>query len=698
MTHPFDTLFAPQSIAVVGASDVPGKIGYVLMDKVRRFQGQIFPVNPKKRKLFNLTAYRSVLEIPENVDVALIAVPRQYVQLVVQECAEKGVKFGVLIASGFGEIGRKQEEEEILGIARKAGMRLLGPNCVGYGNPQICLNASFLRDPEPGGLGLITQSGGNAELLFAEALQGHLGFSRFAAIGNGLDLHFSELIPYFVDTGEITHILLYLESVGDGERFITALEYAVGKKPIIALKGGISSAGMRATLSHTGSLSTDAKIYNTLFRQFGVVAVRTLEELIDAANALRLPPLKGKQVAVLTNSGGVGVISADLLEQEGFTTPAPPKETQRQLSAILPDIVSIRNPFDLTVEAPEEDFAKVVNTLAATAEPDAFFFPYSCPGYRPEKEFQRFAKYLIQVFRKLEGEIPTVICNLPATALSFKKQFEAAGFPCFTTINRGVFAIKTLFQHSNQRLFPRPTDGNRYRLRESVAPILNRAVNEQRTLLDEEETRAILQQAGFTIPQFVRCTTLDGCLTAAQQLGFPLVMKVSSPTIVHKSDVGGVVINIQTEQDVREAFATIISNVTQAHPKEQISGILLSCQVPKGQELLLGIKRDQIFGSFIMLGVGGIFVEVFQDIAMRLAPVVSEEAATMIDELKAAPLLHGTRGQSGIDLEELVAALVRLSRLAVQCPEIQELDINPLIALPKGQGCHVADARIVVAR
>lgn len=697
--HQFDALFSPQSIAIVGASENPEKIGSVLLRHLLPFQGNVFPINPQKRTMFDIPAYPSVTAIPGEVDVAVIAVPQPSVKAVVTDCAAKGVKFSVLITSGFGEIGRKAEEMELLQIAQAAGMRLIGPNCVGYGNAWQHVNASFLRTPEAGGVSLIAQSGGNMELLFAEALQGHVGFAKYIAIGNALDMHFDELLPYLADDHETTCIGVYLESVRDGQTFLPALEYASRKKPVIVLKGGVSSAGRQATISHTGNLSTTADIYRALLKQLGVLQVATLEEMIDAFNVLRLPPMRGKQVAVLTNSGGLGVIATDLLEQAGLTIPTTPEAIQNQLKQALPEIASVHNPCDLTVEAPATDFVTVLKQLAASASPDAFFFPYSCPGYRSVEVLENFADHIVQALQALQLQIPFAACNLPGTTTFFKQRFEAAGLPCFTTLSRGVNALSMLAQYSNRACFPRPPisqPGEAYHVRTVVLPILERAFHEQRVLLNAEESRMVLRQGGFNVPRWACCATLAECLDAASHLTFPLVMKISSPSIVHKSDVGGVITNIHTPQELQDAFLSMMSAVTRHVPKEAIQGVLLSEQIPSGQELLLGIKRDPVFGSFIMVGLGGIFVEVFQDVALRLAPIAHEEAATMLTELHAAPLFSGVRGQIGIDVPAVLEDLIRLSQLAAQCPEIQELDLNPVIALPPGQGCHVADVRIVV--
>jgi acyl-CoA synthetase (NDP forming) len=457
----------------------------------------------------------------------------------------------------------------------------------------------------------------------------------------------------------------------------------------------VSLSGMRATMSHTGSLSTYGELYKALFKQFGVLQVTTLQEMIDVGNVLRLPRMQGKNIVVMTNSGGTAIISVDLLEREGFIVPALPEETRKQLSTFLPEIASKQNPLDLTVEGSKEAFANSLDVIYHTAKPDAFFFPYSSPDYHPVERLETLVDHIVQRVNLLNLDIPFVTCSLPSTAFFVKRRFESHGFPSFITESRGAYALKMLYQYSTQNLYPQPPLADIGR--ESLLPILTKAIQAKcGLLLDEDECRIILHRVGFRIPQYARCANLDECLAAAAHLKYPLVMKVSAPTISHKSDIGGIITGIASAQELERAFTTIMSNVKQYHPREEIAGVFLSEQISKGHELLLGIKRDPIFGSFIMLGLGGIFVEIFKDVALRLAPISAEEARSMIDELKAAPLLYGVRGQPGIDLDNLIVNLVNLSQLAAQCPEIQELDINPLIALPQGQGCHVADVRIVV--
>lgn len=709
MPTPIEALLAPRSVAVIGASTRPEAVGRAVFANILmgEFQGVVYPVNPKARSILGVRAYPSVLDIPDDVDLAVIVVRATLVPKVLEECAQKGVPAAVVISAGFKEIGPEgaQLEAQIREIAQRANIALMGPNCLGLINtdPKVHLNATFARSMPPhGNIAFISQSGAVGVAALEYVVGENIGLSKFLSLGNKALLHENHLLEALANDPQTDVILLYLEDLEDPKGFIELARTITGelphKKPILAIKSGRTREGARAAASHTGALAGSDEVYESLFRQSGVLRVDSLEELFDYARALALqPPPKGNRIAIVTNAGGPGVMATDASVRNGLRIASLSRRTQEALRKGLPPTAAIHNPIDLIGDAQADRYAYALKLVLDDDNVDAVLV-ICTPQIMID--LKAVAHTVAEIVRSHPARKPVLTSFMALEDIGpVARILEEAGIPNYRFPEAAARALAEMVRYMDWVHRPRTP----IRIfddvdREAAQAIIAKARQEGRTFLPEPEAHAVLRAYGFpTIPGRLAVTE-DDAVQAAEEIGYPVVLKVVSPQIIHKFDVGGVELNLQNEADVRRAFQGIHARVQAAMPKADIWGVYVQKYISaKGAvETILGMNRDPHFGPLLMFGLGGIYVEVLKDVTFRIAPVRELGAYRMLQEVRAHALLEGFRGQPPRDIPALAECIMRLSQLAVEIEDIQELDINPLLALEHGQGARVLDARILL--
>lgn len=667
-------LFYPRGVAVVG-STAQGKIGYELIRQIvdGGFE-HVFAVNPKAQGVFDVPGYAAVSQIEQPVDLAVIASPAPTVPAVLEECGQMGLKSIVIISSGFSEAGNKAGETEIRQIARKYGMRVVGPNCAGLVNPHHRLFASLETRPPKGEVAFISQSGalGGAVLSWAEE-QG-MGLSKFLSYGNRVDLDEIDLLPYLAQDPETKVAALYIESVADGPAFMNAVRAFTQHKPLVVIKSGRSQAGQRATLSHTGSMAGADAVYDAALKATGALRVESVEEMFDLCRGfVHVPPVKGRRLVIVTNSGGPGVLAADRAEAAGFQLAEPSPALRERLSKFLPPHCALKNPIDLTVEGTEAGYRE---TLSAVLE--EYDAALAVDVSTPYLDTVALARGVCAAAQKTGKPVVASFMagRIVADGVAYLK---AHGLPNFATGERAAMVLGRMAQYSAQGASRRPAPEN---------PQAERKLPGEGQML-EPEAMAWLRENNLPAPEFRFVTQVDEVGPACRALGYPVVMKVVSPDILHKSESGGVKLDLRDEAAARAAFGAI----RLAAAGKDFRGVIVYSLVRGGQEVLLGMSRDPQFGPVVVFGLGGIYTEVLRDIALRVAPLDLPEAHAMLREVRTFPILEGIRGQPGCDLQALAETLVTFSRLPFLYPEIAEIDLNPVFALP--HGLVVGDARVI---
>jgi acyl-CoA synthetase (NDP forming) len=666
-------LFYPRGVAVVG-STAPGKIGYELVRQIRDggFE-HVYAVNPKAQGAFDVPGFASIRQIAQPLDLVVIASPAPTVAAVLEECGQAGLKAIVIITSGFSEVGNVAGEAEIKQIARSYGMRVVGPNCAGLVNTRHKLFASLETRPPQGEVAFISQSGalGGAVLSWAED-QG-LGFSKFLSYGNRSDLDEIDLLPYLAQDPETKVGALYIESVADGPAFMRAVREFTRYKPLVVIKSGRSQSGRRAALSHTGSMAGADTVYDAALKACGALRVESVEEMFDLCQGfVHLPPVRGRRLAIVTNSGGPGVLAADRAEALGLEVAEPSPALRDKLLKFLPPHCSLKNPIDLTVEGTEAAYRE---TLGAVLED--YDAAVALDVSTPYLDTVALARGVCAAAEKTGKP---VVANFMAGRIVAEgvAYLKAHGLPNFATGERAVTVLARMAQHAaNAHAAPG----------KEIGPSEKRLPGTDALL--EPEAMAWLRENGLPAPEFRWVRDADALGPACREMGYPLVMKVVSPDILHKSESGGVRLDIRDEREAQAAFKAI----RLAAVGKDFRGVVIYPMVRGAQEVLLGLSRDPQFGPVVMFGLGGIYTEVLRDIALRVAPVERPEAEAMLREIRTFPILQGVRGQPGCDVGALADALVRFSRLPFLYPEIAEIDLNPVFVRP--QGLVIGDVRII---
>jgi acetyl coenzyme A synthetase (ADP forming)-like protein len=703
-----EALFAPKSVAVIGASTKPDSLGRAVFKNIlfHGYTGVVYPVNPKAKSILGVKAYPSVLDIPDEIDLAVIIVPAIAVANVLEECGRKGVRAAIVISAGFKEIGEEgaQRERELQQIAQRYGIALLGPNCLGIINtdPAVSLNATFAPGmPRQGNIAFISQSGALGVAALEYAQRQKIGLSKFISIGNKADLHENHLLDYLKDDPLSDVILLYVEDLEDPQgfhRLATEITSERPKKiPILAIKSGRTLEGAKAATSHTGALAGSDEVYDSIFMQSGVLRVETIEELFDYAIAFAQQPLpQSNRIAIVTNAGGAGILATDAAVRHGVQLAEFTEETVRKLRELLPPTVNVANPVDMTGEPNEQRYETVVRTVLE--DPNvAGVVVIAAPHILMSLE--NIARHIVRAVQEIHTEKPVLACLMAVTdARPAIEILEEANIPHYSFPERAARALAAMARYREWVHRPRTeyrvfTDVQIEQARETIA----RAKRQGRSLLLEPEAHDVLKAYGFPVLQYRFAKSEDEALHAAREIGYPVVLKIVSPDIAHKVDVGGVKLDIHSDAELRENYRQMLADVQKAKPDARIFGVFVQEFIKGGKETILGLKRDPLFGPLLMFGLGGIYVEALRDVTFRIAPIRELGVHRMIRQIRGFKILEGFRGEPPSDIDAIAECLARLSQLATQLEEIVELDINPLVVFEKGRGARVVDARIVVA-
>jgi acetyl coenzyme A synthetase (ADP forming)-like protein len=701
-----DAIFYPKTLAVIGASREPGSVGHSLLANIidSRFQGIVYPVNPNAKGILGIKSYPNVTEIPDIVDLAVIIVPARLVPAILEECGKKNVKGAIVISAGFKEIGGEgiALENEVKKIIEHYDIGLFGPNCLGMINadPLTSLNATFgTQMPLEGNIAFMSQSGALCVAVLDYAIESNVGFSKFISMGNKAGLTENELLLYLKEDPKTDVILMYLEDLVDGRKFMSIAReittHPKNPKPIIALKAGRTLLGARAASSHTGSLAGSDKVYNAIFDQCGVLRGDTLEEIFDYVKAFSSQPLPGgENVAIITNSGGPGILATDALIQNGLKIATFSPGTRKALKKILPPTASINNPVDMIAEAQHKQYEATLKEILSQKDIHSAMVILTPTAFTDVEKISWAIVNATKTHKK-----PMVCCYLGVYDVSKGLDIlEANGIPTyrFPESAAKVLSVMTNFTE----WLARPKTGVRtYQVKKAKAKtIIQSVIDQGRAFLLEHEAYDVLKAYGFPVIRSYIARTVREAEEAAQKLGFPVVLKIVSPDILHKFDFGGVLLNIQNRTEVRTAYKTIIQNVKKRKPDAGILGVIVERMVPPGKEVILGMNRDPQFGPILMFGLGGTYVEALEDVTFRLAPIRELTASIMIRKTKTHKILDGFRGEPVYDFQAIEECLKRLSQLVTDFEDIKELDINPLIVYEKGKGCLIVDARIILCQ
>ncbi len=701
MDNFYRAFFTPQSVAIIGASADPTKLSYAIVDNMSRygFPGRIYPINPKGGIIVGHLAYPSVLDVPGDIDLAVIVIPAPLVAKAMEQCGEKGVKGVIVITAGFREVGGEgmKMERTLVEIANKYNMPMIGPNCIGIIDTVIPLNTSFTSGmPKPGNIAFMTQSGALAQAVLDWAAGQGIGFSRFVSIGNKADCNENDLIRAWGDDPSSQVILAYLEDIRDGSEFMRLARQAGREKktPIIAIKSGVTDAGTRAVSSHTGSLGGSERAYDAAFRQCGVVRANSIESLFGYSVAFAYQPLlRGNRIVVVTNAGGMGVMATDAIERAGLKMARLSPETIDGLIRDAPEIASALNPIDVRGDAYEDRYRIALRLALADPNVDGAIAILIPQELTPVK---KSAKVIVEVAHEFASLGKTVIGCFMGEARSSEgvQILIEGGVPNYTFPERAADALRAMWEH--RQWLDRPVEKPpHYEIdRSKIRATIDAVHADHRTALVESEARAIAQAIGLTVPRTELARNADQAVAIAQTIGYPVVFKIASPDILHKSDIGGVKVGIANDADARDAFDLVTYRAQRFMPDAQVWGVTVQQMVPPGKEVITGMSRDPQFGPLLAFGMGGIYVEVLKDITFRIAPITRHEANEMIGEIRGAPLLRGVRGEKPSDLEAVSEALLRISQLVAEFPEIVEMDVNPLVVHPRG--AIAIDVRLVI--
>jgi len=696
-----DAILRPRSIAVIGASRQPNTIGWQILDNLLKFgfNGPLYPVNPKAGTVHSIRAYPTVAAIPDHVDLAIVVVPKQLVLGVAEECGTKGVKGLVVITAGFAEVGGDgvAREAQLLEIVKRHGMRMVGPNCMGVVNssPAYTMNASFAPTMPPyGPVGFISQSGamGLSILDYAEELG--IGIHQFVSVGNKADVSGNDLLLYWADDPEIRVILMYLESFGNPRRFFSIARELTKKKPIFVVKAGRTAAGARAASSHTAALAGTDLAADALMEQCGVMRAQTVEELFDYAMAFpRLPLPKGNRVAIVSNAGGPAIILADACESLGLSVSELSAGTQAAIRRRVPEEAAVRNPVDLIASATAETYGGVLELVIRDPNVDAVIVSVVPPPLGSKAK--DVAEAIVQVAAS-RRDIPVMAVLMGRQGIpAGMRELLAAGMPGYIFPESAARALAMMNRYRQWLERPEgtehrfPSDGAK------VARILERAVAEGREKLSDTEAMEVLGAYGIpTVPW--RCArTADEAVAAACAIGMPVVLKAISAQIVHKSDVGGVVLGLSSEKEVREGYARMLQRVRERAGVAP-DAVFVQAMIAGGRETIVGSTRDPKAGPLLMFGLGGVAVEVLRDVVFRVHPVTDVDAREMVRGIRGYGFLEGVRGEPAVDLVALQETIQRVSQLVGEHEAILEMDINPLVAFP--DRVLALDARFRIAR
>jgi acetyl coenzyme A synthetase (ADP forming)-like protein len=696
-----EAFFKPKSIAVIGASREPEKVGHRILKNLvdSGFTGGLYPINPKADDILGIKCYKSVDDISGKVDLAIVAVPAAIVPIIAEQCGMKGVKGIVVISAGFSETGREgtELEKKLLVICRKYGIRMQGPNCLGLINTQSHMNGSFAAaQPSPGNIAFVSQSGALGSAILNWAIENDVGFTSFVSLGNEVDLNAADFLEALAEDGQTKAVGLYIEGVKNGDRFINVTKETSKKKAIIALKAGTTDVGVRAVSSHTGSLAGSDTAFSAAFRKTGALRVDTLEELFDLVLAFEDQPLpKGKNMLIITNGGGPGILTADACEKLGLGLPILEYELRDKLRNFLPPHASVNNPVDVLGDADASRYEFAVKTGLESQNVDGIIVILTPQAMTPSDE-------IAEVITKIRGSSDKPIIaafmglnnNSPAI-----KILQEGNIPNYVFPESAAFVLRKMYDYGimlkmpeeNISVFPDVDD-------EMVDKVLGIVRNDDRLNPTIEESFQVAKAYSISVPNARIARAKSEAGRIADMLGYPVAMKVVSPEILHKTDVGGVVLNVSSRNEVERQYDTILAKIHSLMPQARIFGVLMQRMIPQGKEVIIGAVRDIQFGPLMMFGLGGIYVNFLRDVSYRLCPLTRSEAREMIEETKAYTLLKGVRGEPPSDIDSIVDVILRVSQVMTRFKEIVEMEINPLFVYEEDKGCTAVDIRMTISK
>ena len=711
-----DAIFSPQSVAVIGASQTPGKVGHDIFVNILKggYRGTLYPVNPSARSISSVRAYPTIADIPDSVDLAIIILPPQPALNAIKEAIDKGIKGLVIVSAGFREVGGEglEIENTIIGLCREAGVRVVGPNCLGVINPlsNVRLNASFsARMPKAGNISFISQSGALCTAVLDFAADRDFGFSKFISIGNKADIDELDLLRYFHKDEDTEVIMIYLEELRRGPEFIEAVKEITSgdmrPTPVLVIKSGRTTAGAQAAASHTGALAGTEGVYDAIFQQSGIIRVDSIDELFDFATAFayknesslgkfRRKVPGGNRVAIVTNAGGPGIVATDMTVSSGLQLAKFHEETIEVLASHLPKTANLQNPVDVIGDAPMDRYE---HALAAVIRDEGVDGSLVILTPQSMTDVLGTAEAIVRIARR--SPKPILCCFMGIIDVSFGvKYLQEHGVPVFKFPENAAKTFGALYQYSRWLNRQRMAQFDLHHDRQRAARIIQDWLDAGKTHIGELEGVELLKCYGFNALPNALARNENEAAAIAGETGFPVALKIVSAQILHKSDAGGVVLGLDSPEEVKRAFNEIIKRAKEYNPDAEIEGILIQKMAPPGSEVILGLNRYPVFGPLLMVGIGGIYVEVFQDVVFRLAPIGRNEARRMVRQIKGYRLLQGFRGRPPADVETIEKYLVSLSNLATDHPQIMELDINPLLVHDRGKGATAADCRIILKK
>jgi acetyltransferase len=697
-----EEFFNPKSVAVVGASTSPEKLGYAVLENLVEGGytdvGTVYPINPKADEILGQKVYPSVLDVPGDIDLAVIVIPYKFVPAIMQECGKKKIPAVVVISAGFREAGMEglEREMELVDIAKEYNIRLIGPNCLGIIDTFTPVNASFSAGTPPKGpMAFMSQSGALGTAILDWAQAGRLGLAKFVSLGNKADVSEIDLLEAWADDPDTNVILMYSEGLPNGQEFIKVARDVTKKKPVVAIKSGVTKSGSRAVSSHTGSLAGSEQAYQAAFQQAGVLRANDMASMFDMALALGYQPLlKNDRIVIITNAGGPGILATDALERSGMNLARLEIETIQALEQYLPDAASAANPVDVLGDARGDRYKFALETVATDPNVDGIMVVLTPQAMT---EIEETAKAVGEMAQSIDK--PVLACFMgEAKVEQGIKVLREYDVPNYSFPERASLAFRAMSQY---RQITERTDPVYEKFdidQQLVRKVIEGAKEDGRFAIGDAEAWDILKAYGLRIPESHLAKTADEAVEIAAQIGYPVVMKIASPDILHKTDVGGVKVGLESADQVRDAYDLMIYRTDRFLPDARIWG----CQVqemapPGGMEVLIGMNRDPQFGPLVTFGLGGIYVEALKDVTFRVAPFTRLDAKAMLSEIRSKALLDGVRGKPPVDKEAIVEVLLKMGQLVQDFPEIAEFDINPLIVYPRDQGAIAIDMRLVLA-
>ena len=692
-----DTLFAPRSVAVIGASANDTKIGYRIVANIvaSGYRGKLFPINPKGGQLLGKSIYPKLSDVDDPIDLAVIAIPAPHVFDAVRDCAKNEVKHLVIITSGFSEVGNADQERKIVEFARRHGMRVLGPNIFGIYSSAVCLDATFgAGGIRPGHVAIVTQSGALGIAMIGKTAAESLGLSALVSVGNKSDIDESDLLEYLAKDDRTRVILLYIEGVKKGDRLVETLKRVTRAKHVVVIKSGRSKRGAVAAASHTGSLAGADEVFDSVMRQCGVLRAESIQEAFNWARFLAdTPPPPGNEAVIITNGGGIGVLATDACEKYGVTLYDDQQALKQTFSEVMPAFGSSKNPVDLTGQATAQDYARALDAALQHPEISATMALYCETALF---DTTTFADLLQQAHRRYHDTKPIVFCLFGGEKVeSIIRQLRTKGVPVFSDVYEAVSALGALYRSWRTQKAPISKSTNVEIDLAAVEAILDRARADGRGFLLASEAQQIAELLDLATPRSMITRSLDEAVQAAERIGYPVVMKVISEDIIHKSDAGGVALDLENESEVIDAYQAIMRSCHAYKADAVIQGVEVVKMVRPGVETIIGARQDPSFGPVVMFGLGGIYVEVMKDVSFRAAPINRREASSMIADIRSYPLLLGVRGEKRKDIDAIVDVAIKLGHLVDKCRDITDIEINPLVVYEHGEGAKAVDVRVL---